>query len=92
MLNAVMFYIFAGFIVAAPIYLASMIRYENKLKIIEKENASINQNAIPLLIVIQTIKKFSKEHPVAGFVHASSFYYMLVALPLLFLLVVLDHV
>ncbi|MDD2684573.1 MAG: hypothetical protein PHY62_00250 [Gallionella sp.] len=90
MLSAAMFYTFAAFVVAAITYLVSLVCYEQELKIIEKEDASINRNAIPLLIAIQTIKIFSKTHPVAGFVHACSFYYMLAAAPMLFFLMVLE--
>lgn len=92
MLNAAMFYTFAAFVVAALIYLVNLVCYAQELKIIEKEDASINRNAIPLLIAIQTMNIFSKTHPIVGFVCACSFYYMLIAVPMLFLLMVLESI
>jgi hypothetical protein len=92
MISTIMFYVFGLFIAVALIFLVTLMSYEKRLKVIEHDERGANPDVIPLVLTIRIMKRFSRSHPLAGFVYRYSFYYMLLACPALFLLMVLEYI
>jgi hypothetical protein len=92
MINDIIYYIFAMFMVAAIILLVIIFSYEKVLKAIQNNDETINRNVMPICLTVQVMRRFSKNYPIAGLIYTCTFYYMLFTIPVIFILVILESI
>lgn len=89
MIDTIELYIFAVVVVSAITMLSIVFIYEKHIKEIERQER-IKGDPIPIYLVLQIARAFSKTHPIVGSIYLCIWYYLLGSGPVIFVLMVLQ--